>query len=163
MYKLTHQHYVGTPWLGDAPPSLDRHLCLYMYCRFLAPGLGDAPPSLCRHLCLLKPRSHMYCNLSATALRLNTAATNATTVWSKLHFFGCRSIGDWLATTIPKSRRPVEDRSATGWRLIANWLEMGCDWSATGWRLVGDRLATDYRLNNLLCRCNHEYSFDELF
>ena len=105
---------------------------------------------------LLKPRSHMYCNLSATALRLNTAATYATTVRSKLHFFGCWSIGNWLATTIPKSRRPVEDRSATGWRLIANWMEMGCDWSATGRRQVGDGLATDYRSNNLLCRCNHE-------
>ena len=106
--------------------------------------------------CRVKPLSHMYCNLSATALRLNTAATNATTVRSKLHFFGCRSIGDWSATTIPKSRRPVEERSATGWRLIAKWFEMGCDWSATGWRQVGDGLATDYRSNNLLCRCNHE-------
>ena len=94
----------------------------------------------------LKPRSHMYCNLSATALRLKTAATNATTVQSKRHFFGCRSIGDWSATTIPKSRRPVEDRSATGGRLIANWLEMGCDWSATGWRLVVDRSAISWRL-----------------
>ena len=86
---------------------------------------------------------------TATCRRLhcdwNTAATNATTVRSKLHFFGCRSIGDWSATTIPKNRRPVGDRSATGGRLIANWLEMGCDWLATGWRLVGDGLATDYR------------------
>ena len=61
-------------------------------------------------------------------------------------FFGCRSIGDWSATTIPKSRRPVEDRSATGGRLIANWLEMGFDWSATGWRLVVDRSAISWRL-----------------
>ena len=61
-------------------------------------------------------------------------------------FFGCRSIGDWSATTIPKNRLPVGDRSATGGRLIANWLEIGCDWSATGWRLVGDRSAMSWRL-----------------
>ena len=101
---------------------------------------------ICWQSAVLKPRSHMYCNLSATALRLKTAATNATTVRSKLQFFGCRSIGDWSATTFPKCRRPVEDRSATGGRLIANWLEMGCDWSATGWRLVGDRSAMGWRL-----------------
>ena len=97
---------------------------------------------------------------TATCRRLpcdwKTAATNATTVRSKTAFFGCRSIGDWSATTVPKNRRPFADRSATGGRLIANWLEMGCDWSATRWRLVGDELATDYRTNNLLCRCNHE-------
>ena len=50
----------------------------------------------------------------------------------------------------------IGDRSATGGRLIANWLEMGCDWSATRWRLVGDELATDYRTNNVLCRCNQD-------
>ena len=44
----------------------------------------------------------------------------------------------------------IGDQSATGGRLIANWLEMGCDWSATRGRLVGDELATDYRTNNLL-------------
>ena len=81
---------------------------------------------------------------------LKTAATNATTVRSKLHFIGCRSIGDRSATAILKNRRPVGEWSATGGRLIANWLEMGCDWSATRWRLVGEELATDYRTNNLL-------------
>ena len=79
---------------------------------------------------------------------------------SKTAFFGCRSIGDWSATTIPKNRRPVGDRLATCGRLIANWLEIGCDWSATGWRLYlerlfliaetlqlfGDRSATDRQL-----------------
>ena len=64
----------------------------------------------------------------------------------KLHF----SVADQSATTFPKNRRPFGDRSATGGRLIANLLEMYCDWSATGWRLVGDELATDYRTNNLL-------------
>ena len=81
---------------------------------------------------LLKPRSHMYCNLSATALRLKTAATNATTVRSKRHFFS------------------VADQSATGRRQLSlkvgDWLEMGCDWSATGWRLVVDRSAISWRL-----------------
>ena len=74
----------------------------------------------------------------------------------KLRFSVADQSDDWSATTIPKNRRPVGDRSATGGRLIANWLEIGCDWSATGWRLVGDKSATDYRTNNLLCRCNHE-------
>ena len=40
----------------------------------------------------------------------------------------------------------IGDRLATGGRLIANWLEMGCDWSATRWRLVGDRSAMSWRL-----------------
>ena len=93
---------------------------------------------------LFKPRSHMFCNLSATGLRLKTAATNATTVQSKLQFFGCRSIGDWSATTIPKSRRPVEDWWAIDCQLIGNGLN--CDWSATGWRLVGDKSAMGWRL-----------------
>ena len=31
----------------------------------------------------------------------------------------------------------------------------------TGRRQVGDEVATDYRTNNLLCRCNHELSFDK--
>ena len=56
------------------------------------------------------------------------------------------SVADQSATTIPKNRRPVGDRSATGERLIANWLEIGCDWSATGWRLVGDRSTMSWRL-----------------
>ena len=87
---------------------------------------------------------------TATCRRLpcdqKTAATNATTVRSKTAFLGCRSISNWSATTIPKNRRPVSDRSATGGRLIANWLEMVWDWSATRWRLVGDRWAMSWRL-----------------
>ena len=110
----------------------------------------------------IKPQSHMFCNLSATALGLKTAATNATTVRSKLQFFGCRSIGNWSATTIPKSRRPVEDRSAIDCQLIGNGLRLVGNWLATGRWQVADGLATDYRSNNLLCRCNHDKSFDEL-
>ena len=94
--------------------------------------------------------------LSATALRLKNSCNQCNHCAIRNCVFGCRSIGDWSVTTIPKNRRPVGDGSVTGGRLIANWLEIGCDWSATGWRLVGDELATDYRTNNLLCRCNHE-------
>ena len=110
----------------DIHPYLNRSVCLLMgsptwwgfsFC--LSPG----------HTC------------TATCRRLpcdwKTAATNATTVRSKTAFFGCRSIGDWSATSIPKIRRPVGDRSATGGRLIANSLEMGCNWSTTGRQLVG--------------------------
>ena len=81
----------------------------------------------------------MYCNLSATALRLKNSCNQCAI---QNAFFGCRSIGDWSTTTIPK----IGDQSATGGRLIANWLEMGCDWSATGWRLVGDRSAMGWWL-----------------
>ena len=105
----------------------------------------------------MHPRSHMYCYLSATALRLKkTAATSATTVRSKVHFFGCRSIGDWSATTIPKNRRPVGDWWAIDCQLIENGLRLVGNWLATGRRQVGDGLATDYRSNNFLCMCNHE-------
>ena len=90
----------------------------------------------------VKPRSHMYCNQSATALRRKNSCNQCNHCAIK----NCRSIGDWSATTIPKNRRPVGDRSATGGRLIANWLEIGCDWSATGWRLVGHRSAMGWRL-----------------
>ena len=114
------------------------------------------------HVCGLKPRSHMYCNLSATALRLKTAATSATTVRSKTAPFGCRSIGDWSATTIPKNRRPVGDRSATDCKWFGNGLRSIGNWLATGRRLVGDGLATDYWSNNLLCWCNHEKRNDKL-
>ena len=97
---------------------------------------------------------------TATCRRLprdwKAAATNATHCAIKTAFFGCRSIGDWSVTTIPRNRRPVGDRSATGARLIANWLEMGCDWSASGWRLVGDRSAMGWRLTidqTICCVC----------
>ena len=45
---------------------------------------------------------------------------------SKLHFFGCRSIGDWSATAIPKNRdclQPLQlvgDQSPTSRRPVAN-------------------------------------------
>ena len=82
--------------------------------------------------------SHMYCNLSATALRQKkTAATSATTVRSKVHFFGCRSIGDWSATTIPKNRRPVGDWWAFDCQLIGNGLRLVDNWLVTGrWQLI---------------------------
>ena len=98
---------------------------------------------------VIKPRSHMYCNLSATALRLKKQLQPMQPLCDhKLHFSVAdqSSTADWSATTIPKNRRPVGDRSATGGRLIANWLEMGCNWSATGWRVVGDRSAMTWRL-----------------
>ena len=69
-----------------------------------------------------------------------------------LHF----SVADQSGTGRRQLSLKIGDRSATGGRLIANWLEMGYDWSETRWRLVGDELATDYRTNNLLCRCNHD-------
>ena len=66
------------------------------------------------------------------------------------------SVADQLATGWRQLSLKIGDQSAIGRRLIANWLEIGCDWLATGRRQVGDELATDYRTNNLLCQCNHE-------
>ena len=43
---------------------------------------------------LLKHRSHMYCNLSATALRLKNSCNQCNHCVIKTAFFGCRSIGD---------------------------------------------------------------------
>ena len=60
----------------------------------------------------------------------------------KLHF----SVANQSATGRRQLSLKIGDRSATGGRLIANWLEMGCDWSATRWRLVGDRSAMSWRL-----------------
>ena len=56
------------------------------------------------------------------------------------------SVGDQSATGRRQLSLKSGDQSATGGRLVANWLEMGCDWSATGWRLVGDRSAMGWRL-----------------
>ena len=65
-----------------------------------------------------------------------TAATSATTVRSKLHFFSCRSIGDWSATTVPKNWRPVGDWWAIDCQLIGNGLRLVGNWLATGRRQV---------------------------
>ena len=117
---------------------------------------------LLTHICLSP--SH---TCTATCRRLpcdwKTAATNATKVRSKTAFFGCRSIGDWSATTIPKNRRPVGDWWAIDCQLIGNGLRLVGNSLATGRRQVGDELATDYRSVGVsLCRCNHEESFDKL-
>ena len=71
-----------------------------------------------------------------------TAATNATTVRSKLHF----SVADQSASGRRQISLKIDDHSATGGRLIVNWLKMGCDWSATSWWLVGDRSEMGLRL-----------------
>ena len=55
----------------------------------------------------------------------------------KCIFFGCRSIGDWWATTIPKNRRPVGDWWAIDCQLIGNCLRLVGNWLATGrWQLI---------------------------
>ena len=95
---------------------------------------------------MLKLQSHMYCNLSATALWLKNSC-NQCNQCNQCAITNCifrlqinrRLVGDNYSLKIG-------DRSATGGRLIANWLEMGCDWSATRWRLVGDRSAMSWRL-----------------
>ena len=56
------------------------------------------------------------------------------------------SVADQSATGRRQQSLKIGDQSTTGRRLIANWLEMGCNWSATGWRLVGDRSAMGWRL-----------------
>ena len=126
-------------------------------CLFVAKPLSEPTMTYCQ----LDPKAPGH-TCTATCRRLpcdwKTAATNATTVRSKTAFFGCRSIGDWSATTIPKNRRPVGNRSATGGRLIANWLEIGCNWSATGRRWVGDWLsnkqfAVGAIMNKALIKC----------
>ena len=113
---------------------------------------------------VVKSRSHMNCNLSATALWPKSAATKEPPCDQNRHLFSCRSIGnqssttswgpgcDWWARTVHKNRRSVGDWLATCWQLIADWLEMCCDWSATGWRLVADGLATGWRLAGDLLR-----------
>ena len=60
----------------------------------------------------------------------------------KLHF----SVADQSATGRRQLSLKIGDHLATGGHLIANLLEMGCDWSATGWQLVGDRSAMSWRL-----------------
>ena len=87
----------------------------------------------------LKPPSHMYCNLSATALRLKNSCNQCNHCVIKNCIFRLQINRRQLSLKIG-------DRSATGGQLIANWLEMGCDWSATRWRLVGDRSAMSWRL-----------------
>ena len=62
------------------------------------------------------------------------------------------TIGDQSAIR----RRLVGDWLPTDWKQVAIGGQLVGDWSATGRRQVGDELATDYRTNNLLCRCNHE-------
>ena len=87
----------------------------------------------------LKPRSHMHCNLSATALRLKNSCNQCNHCAIKTAFFRLQINRRLVGDNYPK-------KSATGGRLIANWLEMGCDWSAPRWRLVGDRSVMSWRL-----------------
>ena len=87
----------------------------------------------------MKPCSHIYCNLSATALWLKNSCNQYNHCAIKTAFFRVQINRLQLSLKIA-------DQSATGWRVIANWLEMGCDWSATRWRLVGDRSAMSWRL-----------------
>ena len=98
----------------------------------------------------------MYCNLSATPLRLNKKQLQPMQPLcdQKLHF----SVADQLATGRRQLSLKIGDQSAIDRRLVDDWLPMGL--IENGLRLhgrlhVGDGLATDNRSNNLLCRCNH--------
>ena len=90
-----------------------------------------------------KPRSHMYCILSATALRLKNSCNQCNHCAIKNCIFRLQINWRLVGDNYPLK---IGDQSATGRRLSANWLEMGCDWSATRWRLVGDRSAMSWRL-----------------
>ena len=107
-----------------------------------------------------KSRSYMYCNLSATALRLKNSCNQC----NHCAIINCvfrlqinlRPVGDNYPRKSATSRRSVGDWWAIDCQLIGNRLRLVGNWLATGRRQVGDELVTDYRTNNLLCRCNHE-------
>ena len=132
-------------------------------CMPIASGITEVPEALCRPIpgqrrsqCCLKPRSHMYCNLSATALRLKNSCNQCNHCAIKNCIFRLqinrRLVGDNYPLKSATSRRSVGDWWAIDCQLIGNRLWLVGNWLATGRRQVGDELATDYRTNNLLCK-----------
>ena len=105
----------------------------------------------------LKPWSHIYCNLSATALWLknNCNQCNHCAIKSCIFRLQMNRRLVWRQLSLK-----IGDQSVTGWWLMGDWLltdwKWVCNWSATDWRQVRDGLATEYWSHNLLCRCNHE-------
>ena len=102
----------------------------------------------------LKPRSHMNCNPSVTALRPKSAST---TVRSKLPHFSCRSIGnqsainlgpvgDQLAISGWELSIEIGDQSRTAWRLVGDWLPIRWRCAAIVWRMVADGLAMGWQM-----------------
>ena len=99
-----------------------------------------------------KPRSHMCCDLSATALRpknicyqCNRCATKTVIFHSQINW---QSVGDKSPTNwrlvdqncpwkLATNRRPVGDWVTTGCRLIWDGLWLVGDWLTIGWRWVG--------------------------
>ena len=91
---------------------------------------------------LLKPRSRMYCNLSATALRLKNSCNQCNhCAIKKLHF----SAADQSATGRRQLSLSIGDQSATGRRLVGDWLPTDWKWVGIGRQLVGDWSATGQR------------------
>ena len=82
---------------------------------------------------------------TATCRRLpcdwKAAATNATTVRSKLHF----SVADQSPTGRWQLSLEIGDQSATDRRLVRDWLPTDWKWVAIGRQLVGDWSATGQR------------------
>ena len=83
----------------------------------------------------LNPRSHMHCNLSATALRLKNSCNQCNHCAIKTAFFRLQINRRLVGDNYPK-------KSATGRRLVGDWLPTDWKWVATGRHLVGDWSAT---------------------
>ena len=84
------------------------------YCRRLACDRNQLQP--------MQPPSGQNCHSPSWRSFGNPSAIN------------CQPVGDRLAKTVQKNRRPVRDWLMTGWRLIADVTEMSCEW-------FGDELA----------------------
>ena len=108
---------------------------------------------------LEKPRSHMHCNLLATALPLKNSCNQRNHLAIKTATFSCRSVDNQSAI----NRRPVGDRLARFGRKEVSLTAIKTSWRpnrtcdlpatfATRGRPVGDRLATPLQLP---CDCRN--------
>ena len=108
--SMQHFPISDVSWLDMLAPNFQQINKRWNNQLIMSMGLYKTDVTPVRHTC------------TATCRWLKNSCNQCNHCAIKNCVFGCRSIGDWSATTIPKNRRPVGNRS---W-LVGDWLPT--DW-----------------------------------